>query len=394
MRQLDTFIVLVAALAIAGCGSDSGNPDPDGAAPEDATPTFDAAARDAVSLDAAPANDAGASDASADADAALECGVLKSGQSLAQGEQVDACSDEGFGAMWLAMQGDGNLVFYQKDVCQQPLWASGTNGKGGYEAVMQTDGDLVVLDAKAAVLWHSNTAGNPGAYAAVQGDGNLVVYTTGAKAIWDSGTWHEKPKKKLWIAQDSATADSSTQDFWRIVLDMSLNFTRMEANWSTGRALALGGYKVLGTPCSVVHSTGATISQDSSTLQCIENQTGWSIASDDVILYFPQGYGCQDGRNHWHIPVSHNGSFSVEAAFAFTGSGAKCQQALGSHEVYEASAEASAGDCCNGQDGCAATPSPYGWYSFAACGGTWWAQAVAPTPATEYSASACTKLQF
>lgn len=368
----------------------------DGAPVADASP--DRAAVDSGPADVAP-KDGAVVDAASEAEAAppeagLECGLLAPGQELAQGQKITSCTNEGFGMFDLAMQTDGNFVLYQNDVCTIPTWATSTNGKGGTKAVMQTDGDFVVLDSSAKVLWHSNTAGHAGAHVAVQGDGNLVVYD-GTTPVWDAGTWHEKPTKKLWIAQDGATANSSIQSYWHIVLEMSLNFTRMQANWSSGRALEFGGYKVLGTSCSVVHSTSASVSQDSTTLQCIENQTGWSIATDDVILYYPQGYGCQDGRNHWHIPVTHgNTSYSVEAAFGFTGSGTSCQEALGSHEVYEASASAAAADCCNGQDGCPATPSPYGWYTFSLCGSTWSAQAVSPTPATEYTASACTKLQF
>ena len=387
MRHLH--VVFFFSTFLVACGSGDGNTEPD------ATP--DHASVDAAP-EAAPVKDGGVIESSttdgSDAGPTIECGVLKSGQELPQGQQIDACSDAGFGKFSLVMQTDGNLVMYQDDVCKIATWASGTYQKGGYKTVMQTDGDLVVLDASANVLWHSNTAGHPGATLAVQPDGNVVVYD-GSKAVWDAGTWHEKPTKKLWIAQDGATANSAIQTYWHIVLEMSLNFGRMETNWTTGRALAFGGYKVIGTSCSVVHSTSASVASDSSTLQCIENQTGWDIASDDVILYYPQGYGCQDGRNHWHIPVTHNStSYSVEAAFGFTGSGSSCQEALGSHEVYEASAQASAADCCNGQDGCPATPGPYGWYTFSQCGTTWSAQTVSPSLALEYNAGSCTKLQF
>lgn len=371
----------------------------DAATGDDATgPADDGAPPDAGTSDASAGRDGGTSPGDAGQDSGpppITCGALKPGQALQQNEHVDACNGEGFGSMSLVMQGDGNLVLYQNDVCQQATWATGTNGKGGYQAVMQTNGDLVVLNSSGTQIWHSNTAGNAGAYLAIQGDGNLVIYTTANKPIWDTGTWHQKPKNKLWIAQDGATANSGTETFFHIVLEMAFNYTRMETNWQYGRPLALGGYKVLGSPCSTVHSTSATVGQDSATLQCIENQTGWSIASGDVILYYPQGYGCSDGRNHWNIPVSHNGTgYTLEAAFGFTGAGGQCQQALGSHEVYEASGDSRDADCCNGQDGCAATPSPYGWYSFSKCNATWWAQTVAPSPSQEFTASACTKLQF
>jgi len=392
MHARPRFLHLAVTLLLAACGAPAGDGADDGGGDAPATEPARDAAPDAQAADASDAPDA----AEADVDAGpLECGVLKPGQELDQGQSIDACSDEGFGKMELDMQTDGNFVLYQNDVCRQPTWASGTNGKGGVRAVMETDGNLVVYDANDKALWASNTSGNPGASLSVQGDGNLVIYTTASKAIWSTGTWHEKPKNKLWIAQDSATSNSAIEKYWHIVLEMSLNFTRMETNWTTGRPIEFGGYAVLKTACSVVHSTAATISDDTSTLQCIENQTGWDIGMNDVILYYPQGYGCEDGRNHWNIPVKNGANgYLIEAAFGFTGSGSECQQALGSHEVYEASSQANAADCCNGQDGCVATPSPYGWYTFSACGTAYWAQTVAPDSNDTFNASACAKLQF
>jgi hypothetical protein len=202
------------------------------------------------------------------------------------------------------------------------------------------------------------------------------------------------PSHRLWVAQDSAVAVSSTTAYWDCLLGHS-NFGALASGYSTGRALSLGGVATLRSACGVVHS-GGSVGSDSATLQCIVNQTGWNVGPDDVILYYPHGYGCQDGRNHWHIPVTTHGStVNVEAAFVFSSNSSSCQEALGSHEVYEASAEASAADCCNGQGwtGCGPNPAPYGWYSFNACGGTWWAQAVSPA-GHEFNGAYCTRLSF
>ncbi len=113
----------------------------------------------------------------------------------------------------LAMQADGNLVYYANGV---PTWATGTWGNPGSSVVMQTDGNVVVYSAKGAPLWASDSicsavAGVPaapgfpavtsylranwymtspdGGYKLVmQGDGNLVLYSR-TRAIWSTNTW-------------------------------------------------------------------------------------------------------------------------------------------------------------------------------------------------------------
>ena len=109
------------------------------------------------------------------------CGVLPSGQQLLAGESLWSCD----GRFHLAMQSDGNLVLYQAN---GPIWATGTNGRGGVKARMQTDGNLVVYTSGGTAIWASNTNGHSGAYAAVQNDGNFVVYSSGGTALWASGT--------------------------------------------------------------------------------------------------------------------------------------------------------------------------------------------------------------
>jgi hypothetical protein len=170
-------------------------------------------------------------------------------------------------------------------------------------------------------------------------------------------------------------------------------FNMMAAAYGTGRTLAFGASAVLDHNCSYVHNTSATNAQDTATLQCIEDQAHFGLSDDDVLLYYPSGTGCADGRNHWHIPVTApKGRTLVEIAFAFTGSGCNCQTALGTHEVFEAAARWDAADCCNGQDHCAATPAPFGWYTLSGCpGGSYTSQAISPA-SSEFSASSCTKL--
>ncbi len=201
---------------------------------------------------------------------------------------------------------------------------------------------------------------------------------------------------RLWVAHDTSTVRGDEDAYWNCVLGHSnfSTYTSAYASANGGTALYYGGAATISSPCSVVHSTSATVANDSATLQCIENQTHWPIGTNDVILYYPQGYGCQDGRNHWGIPVTAPGGASVtlKAAFAFTSTGQACQEALGFHEAFEAAGQWSGADCCNGQDGCTA-PTAYGWYSFSACGGTWYAQYITPA-AHEFDSAYCTQLAY
>jgi hypothetical protein len=49
------------------------------------------------------------------------------------------------------------------------MWSSNTNN--GYVALVQSDGNFVLLDTEGDTVWASNTAGNPGAYVVPAGSG-------------------------------------------------------------------------------------------------------------------------------------------------------------------------------------------------------------------------------
>jgi len=117
---------------------------------------------------------------------ATGCGVIHEGDGLVAGESLLSCD----GRFELAMQDDGNLVWYGP---HGALWATGTNGKGGHVAVVQSDGNFVEYNADSGALWASNTDGHGGDHLALQDDGNLVVYTSSGVAIWASHTEQAPP---------------------------------------------------------------------------------------------------------------------------------------------------------------------------------------------------------
>ncbi|OWA53244.1 hypothetical protein BV898_17679 [Hypsibius exemplaris] len=111
-----------------------------------------------------------------------EPGVLHPSQRLNVEQSIYSRS----GAVYLKMQGDGNLVLYRSRD-NYPLWSSHTEHKGGVVAVMQEDGNLVVYDGRNTPLWASNTHGRHGARLDVQDDGNLCIYQ-GSECKWATMT--------------------------------------------------------------------------------------------------------------------------------------------------------------------------------------------------------------
>ncbi len=87
------------------------------------------------------------------------------------------------------MQGDGNLVLYQKED-SQPLWNTTTNGATcgldcSYKFVFETNGNLVVFDENNNVKWHSNTA-NIGVNHLTIDETKLGLYDAQNHLIWSS----------------------------------------------------------------------------------------------------------------------------------------------------------------------------------------------------------------
>jgi hypothetical protein len=117
---------------------------------------------------------------------ATTCGVIDEGEGLVAGESLLSCD----GRFELAMQADGNLVWYGP---KGALWATGTNGKGGHVAVVQADGNFVEYDADSGALWASGTNGHGGDHLALQDDGNLVVYAADGAVLWASHTEQASP---------------------------------------------------------------------------------------------------------------------------------------------------------------------------------------------------------
>jgi hypothetical protein len=111
------------------------------------------------------------------------CGKASPGEGLARGRSVNSCSLR----YSLTMQTDGNLVLRDSQKTAA-LWATNTSGTDGYEALFQTDGNLVVYGTNQDALWASHTNGKGAVVLMLQDDGNVVLYDGQNNPVWQTGT--------------------------------------------------------------------------------------------------------------------------------------------------------------------------------------------------------------
>jgi len=110
-----------------------------------------------------------------------------SGSGLSPGERLNSGGSISAGGYQLIMQTDGNLVEYQGS---SVVFASGTAGQAGNYLVMQGDGNLVVYSSGGAWKWQTATSDHNNARLAIQTDGNVVVYSSGGTALW-AQSWRQ-----------------------------------------------------------------------------------------------------------------------------------------------------------------------------------------------------------
>ena len=136
--------------------------------------------------------------------------VLEMGESLEQGQSLWSLN----GRNRLIMQADGNLAGYVGPLVYAPamFWQSGTSGKGGLKATMQTDGDFVISDKGGTVIWKSQTHGR-GVRIVIMDDMSVCVLDKNARVVWssDKGTLRAPPAPQ---APNPSPAPPAPQAFW------------------------------------------------------------------------------------------------------------------------------------------------------------------------------------
>src|SRR5690606_33089254 len=89
------------------------------------------------------------------------------------------------GQFRLLYQLDGNLVLYA--TAGGARWSSRTPGTSPGDTVMQGDGNLVVYDRDRVPVFHTGTHGNPGAQLFIDGAGTLSIVAPDGRELWNSG---------------------------------------------------------------------------------------------------------------------------------------------------------------------------------------------------------------
>ncbi|MDE3097021.1 MAG: hypothetical protein KGK07_13615 [Chloroflexota bacterium] len=95
------------------------------------------------------------------------------------------------GTARLTMQTDGNLVITNTKT-GQPLWTSGTAGRG-HHAWMEWTGNFRVEDVHNTHLWNNGASGHKDAFLRLEDDGNAVVWDGSNHQIWDAGASLTRP---------------------------------------------------------------------------------------------------------------------------------------------------------------------------------------------------------
>ncbi|WP_406099863.1 mannose-binding protein [Streptomyces sp. NBC_01013] len=82
----------------------------------------------------------------------------------------------------MVMQTDGNLVVLNED--GKPIWAAMTFGQN-HRAIFQPDGNLVIHNGDDRPIWASKTHDHPGAQLVLRADGKVVVAENG-NVLWST----------------------------------------------------------------------------------------------------------------------------------------------------------------------------------------------------------------
>ena len=110
---------------------------------------------------------------------------LYPGQTLLPGEMIYSND----GRYELEFQHNGNLALGRIGSPSVELWNSNTRRKNARRVVMQTDGNLVILNHRGKPVWASGTHRHARAYLDLQSDGNAVIYKEKErKALWSTRT--------------------------------------------------------------------------------------------------------------------------------------------------------------------------------------------------------------
>jgi hypothetical protein len=107
--------------------------------------------------------------------------ILTTNSALIAGQSL--ISPDGYTT--LSLSSDGVLQLTQD---YQTVWSAGVSAGTDSKLIMQGDGNLVLYNKTGSPLWHTATSGNGASKLYVQEDGNMVIYKDTGESTWSSGT--------------------------------------------------------------------------------------------------------------------------------------------------------------------------------------------------------------
>jgi len=209
------------------------------------------------------------------------------------------------------------------------------------------------------------------------------------------------PIHKLWVAirgNACANCKATIDNYLSCVFDDTNFRAAFLGSYPTGIDLVLGGTKVIGTDCGQYN------------YQCVENEAGFPVADDDVLMYVWGADYCVGGENQRGYSIVVNGKTVHPRTGWIDAQGCDCITPILLHEIYEAANDQDSADCCNGQNGgngygYAYNPvcgqkygangnvAPWGWFYFQCPNGKFRTQYLAPYP-KKGDANACASISL
>ncbi len=234
--------------------------------------------------------------------------VLLTGGTLSAGQFLTSAD----GHYELTLQGDGNLVLYLLNGAGAPraVWQSGTGGDTGDHAVLQSNGNLVLVDASGQTLWSTNKTASGCTNLKLQDDGNLVLYTATA-AYWASNsvTHGMAPGDRLMPGE----AIYAAEEHYELTMQGDGNlvlYGPSGAIWSSGTSKQPGDYAIMRTngDLVVVNSTGTdkwisgTYNNPGASLSLPSNGN-MEITSGGSVLWQTKTAGTTNGASRFPRPA-------------------------------------------------------------------------------------------
>ena len=236
---------------------------------------------------------------------AAASGRLAPGSVLPSGSQVTSPG----GTYWLAMQTDGNLVFYKRGATGKPAtatWASGTSGSGATHLVMETNGDLALLTKSNATIWTSHTSPATGVSLGISDLGFFSLITPGNIVLWFNGTSTGRSESQITTNQTLTAGQSlvaSNGDSLSMQTDGNLVvYGSHGAIWASGTAGSHASILVVQTDGNVVVYAGVGHAVWAAGTNNLPVSTALITTSGQFTITGPEGPLWHNGTNIVQMP--------------------------------------------------------------------------------------------